>query len=459
MKLNYKQTIFVGLAFLSISAFWQFYYAYMPLTVTLVFGLDNFWRGVVMGLDNFVALIMLPLFGMLSDKRKNVTHGRRTPYILIGTFLCVVFFMAMGVLEHMQFEGLMAEGAIRTATEGLDAAAKKAVTESNRLIAFEFMQSNPAIFVGFIGFVLLTLFSMGIYRTPAVALMPDVTPKPLRSQANAVINIMGGAGGVLATVIFTLFIKDYESKMTAYALTAGLMVVAIIVYMIVVNEPKSVAKREETEKEHGIFEQAAPGARVKMKKPEFKSFMFLLASIAFWFIGYYAVYSSFTVYANNNLGVSDGDSGIFFLIAMGVAAAGFIPIAYFSAHAGRKKTILGGIVLLGISLAMGFFVTPDSIWLMYVLFPLVGVGWAAINVNSFPMVAEMAPSLDVGRFTGYYYAASMSAQGLAPIISGFFMDAVGETALFPIAALFVALSFVTMLFVKHGDSKPIKGKN
>ncbi|MDR3263776.1 MAG: MFS transporter [Clostridiales bacterium] len=443
MKLNYKQTIFVGLAFFSIQIFWQFYYAYMPLTLSLIFGLDDLQRGAVMSIDNFIALFMLPLFGMLSDKTKN-KYGKRKPYILIGTLLSVLFFIGMGTFEHMQLNALVQNGHL-TNIVGLD-------SEQIRLTAYEFMKTNPAIFVGFIIFVVLTLFSMGIHRTPAVALMPDVTSKPLRSQGNAIINLMGGAGGVIATVIFTFLVKDYETKMTAYIITAAVMVVAIILFFILVDEPALVAKREKIDRENGI-DDGITAAKVRLAKPVQKSLLFLLASIALWFIGYYSIYSSFTIYANQNLGMADGKAGIFFIIAMFVSAVAFIPIAYFSSTAGRKKTIMGGIILLAVSLGAGVFVTKNNIWLMYILFPLVGVGWASINVNSFPMVAEMSTGSNVGKFTGYYYAASMAAQGLAPIFSGFFMKAIDRTVLFPLGAVCVALSFVTMLFVKHGDSK------
>ena len=454
MKLNYKKTIYVGLAFFSISLFWQFYYAFMPLTLTQVFGLDDLWRGIVMSIDNFVALIMLPLFGYLSDKTKDKGHGKRTPYILIGTFLSIVLFMGMGVLEHAQLQGLLESGVIENASAGMTAEEIAALSVRNQSAAYGFMSENPAALTGFIVLLVMTLLAMGIYRTPAVALMPDVTPKPLRSQANAVINIMGGAGGLIATVLFTFTVKDYKSRLISYGAVAAIMLIAIILFYVLVKEPELVKDREAKELSEGLTE--APRAAGEKMDPSVKrSLIFLLASIALWFLGYYSIYSSFTIYANQELGIADGRSGIFFIIAMAVSAVAFIPIAFFSSKAGRKKTVMGGIVLMSAAIGFGSVVTSGNIWPMYVLFPLVGAGWASINVNSLPMVVEMAKPQEVGRFTGIYYAASMSAQGLAPIVSGYLMTVFGRRILFPLGAVLVAAAFITMIFVRHGDAKKL----
>ncbi|MDR3292983.1 MAG: MFS transporter [Clostridiales bacterium] len=457
MKLNYKQTIFVGLAFFSIQAFWQFYYSYMPLTATLIFGLGDLPRGFLMSIDNIVALVMLPLFGAISDRHKDKGSGRRTPYILIGSLMSVLFFAAMGVFEHVQLESLTAQNIIVDLST-VEESAKEAVAAANQLAALEFMKGDPSVFVGFVTMLVFALVSMGIYRTPAVALMPDVTPKPLLSQANAVINIVGGAGGLLATVIFTVMVKDYESKLMAYGAVAVIMIISIILYYVFVNEPQLVKKRYATEKEHGFKDEVSFDGKVGLTPAEKKSFIFLIASIALWFLGYYSINSSFTIYANQILGIQDGKAGIYYIVATLISAVAFIPIAYFSAKVGRKKTILGGIVILAVALFSGLTVTANTTWLMFIIFPLVGIGWASICVNSFPMIAAIAPNSKVGRYTGFYYAASMSAQGLAPIVSGFFMQTIDKRILFPIGALFVALSFVTMLFVRHGDVVIIKGK-
>jgi MFS family permease len=175
-------------------------------------------------------------------------------------------------------------------------------------------------------------------------------------------------------------------------------------------------------------------------------------SVAFWYIGYNSVTSKYSVYAPEVLGVGFNTT---LLVAMVVAFVAFVPVAIISSKLGRRKTILLGVALLGGSfLVASFMRAGTSEWLMYIFFGLAGIGWAAINVNSFPMVVELATGSDVGKYTGLYYTASMAAQAVAPVLGGVFLDWIGMEALFPFGFVAVALSFVTMLFVRHGDAKP-----
>jgi MFS family permease len=183
----------------------------------------------------------------------------------------------------------------------------------------------------------------------------------------------------------------------------------------------------------------------------------MLASIALWFTGYNAVTTWFTTYVDKVMGQGLGGSSTCLLIATGGAIISYIPIGIVASKIGRKKTILGGIILLAVCFATGFFLTTmySSInVVMFIVFALVGLAWSAINVNSLPMVVEMCKGSDIGKFTGYYYTASMAAQVVTPIFAGTLMRNIDYKVLFPYAAIFVALSFVTMLFVKHGDSAP-----
>ena len=180
--------------------------------------------------------------------------------------------------------------------------------------------------------------------------------------------------------------------------------------------------------------------------------MFLLLSVAFWYVGYNAVTTKYSVYAGEVLGV---DYNTTLLVALAVAAVCFLPVGFLSSKLGRKKMILFGVAILGFAFFIASFITSKSpAWLMNVLFGMAGIGWASINVNSFPMVVELATGSDVGKYTGLYYSASMAAQCIAPWLSGVFLEYVSMKTLFPFGTIAVAVSFVTMLFVRHGDSKP-----
>lgn len=301
---------------------------------------------------------------------------------------------------------------------------------------------------------------MAIFRSPAVALMPDVTIKPLRSKANAIINLMGTAGGITVLVLGMVFatgsVLNAMISYTAYfSLIAGLMLIALLVFLWKVKEPKFVVDMHEESKKYGIVEldETATLSQRKLSKGEKKSLFFILFSIILWFMGYNAVTSKYSVYAGKVLNL---DYNLTLLIAQAAAIVSYIPVGIVASKLGRKKTILGGIVMLTVSFATASFLRAGSpAFVMNAMFALAGIGWATINVNSFPMVVELAKGGDVGKYTGFYYTASMAAQTLTPLFSGFLMDQTGKmTVLFPYATIFAGLAFFTMLMVKHGDSRP-----
>ncbi|MBQ4323352.1 MAG: MFS transporter, partial [Clostridia bacterium] len=235
---------------------------------------------------------------------------------------------------------------------------------------------------------------------------------------------------------------------------------ALIILSFTVKEPKWAAEAQAKSIALGL-DRAEPEAEAdnkkKLDKAKLFSLIFMLASIVLWFFGYNAVTSKYTVYAQN---VLDKDATTTLLLANVAAIIAYLPVGMIASKIGRKKTILAGIAMLFTAFLAGCFMTASSpSWLMSCMFCLAGVAWATINVNSFPMVVEMCTGADVGKYTGYYYTASMAAQSLTPTVSGIFMDNIAMTSLFPYAAIFVALSFVTMCFVKHGDSKPEASKN
>jgi maltose/moltooligosaccharide transporter len=413
VKLNYKRTFFIGLAFFSICAFWQLYDNIIPLMLENTFGLGETLTGAIMAVDNVLALFLLPLFGAFSD-RVNTRFGRRTPFIVLGTFFSVLFMM---------------------------------------LIPYADQARNFNLFVIALGFTLLT---MGTYRSPAVALMPDLTPKPLRSKANAVINLMGAAGGIFTLAMISLLIKkvDRPDYTPVFLSVALLMAAAVFVLVITIREKKLASEMAEQEpfapQQSNIRNEEE---NAQMPRDVRKSLYFLLASIFLWFTAYNAVTTAFSRYAGKVWGLQGGSFANALLVATGAAILSYIPIGFVSSAIGRKKTILIGILMMSASYFSGFLFAEYSP-LINIVFAFTGIGWSAINVNSYPMVVEMSRSSDVGKYTGYYYTFSMAAQIFTPILSGFLLENISYRTLFPYSVVFSLLSLCTMLMVKHGDSKP-----
>ena len=502
MKLNYKRIILVGFAFFLIQAFWQAYDNTIPMILTNKFGMSQAWSGAIMALDNVLALFMLPLFGAISDKHHS-KWGRRTPFIVVGTLIAAVMLIALSFVDNAQLHHISDVAAIddpaaletiydREADETLltpggqkfglsrqftkeeftqirsqitvDGAAvtnpdyTNYVMPARQACAWDATAESPVTLVFFIALLLVILVSMSVFRSPAVALMPDVTLKPLRSKANAVINLMGSAGGILVLVLGMVFatsaVRNSLMSYTGYfAVIAAIMLAALVVFMLTVRENEWAAEMQQQSVELGLEdkEEAATGER-KLSVDEVKSLIFLLLSIVLWFFGYNAVTSKYSVYASNIL---HKDYNLTLIIAQAAAIISYLPVGFIASKVGRKKTILAGVVMLTAAFTTASFMSAESpTMLMNAMFALAGIAWATINVNSFPMVVEMCSGGNVGKYTGFYYTASMAAQVATPMLSGLLMDRMGMHVLFPYAAVFTALAFVTMLFVRHGDSKP-----
>ena len=502
MKLNYKRIILVGFAFFLIQAFWQAYDNTIPMILTNKFGMSQAWSGAIMALDNVLALFMLPLFGAISDKHHS-KWGRRTPFIVVGTLIAAVMLIALSFVDNAQLHHISDVAAIddpaaletiydREADETLltpggqkfvlsrqftkeeftqirsqitvDGAAvtnpdyTNYVMPARQACAWDATAKSPVTMVFFIALLLVILVSMAVFRSPAVALMPDVTLKPLRSKANAVINLMGSAGGILVLVLGMVFatsaVRNSLMSYTGYfAVIAAIMLAALVVFMLTVRENEWAAEMQQQSVELGLEdkEEAATGER-KLSVDEVRSLIFLLLSIVLWFFGYNAVTSKYSVYASNIL---HKDYNLTLIIAQAAAIISYLPVGFIASRVGRKKTILAGVVMLTAAFTTASFMSAESpTMLMNAMFALAGIAWATINVNSFPMVVEMCSGGNVGKYTGFYYTASMAAQVATPMLSGLLMDRMGMHVLFPYAAVFTALAFVTMLFVRHGDSKP-----
>ena len=430
MKLDNKRTVLVGLAFLSICAFWQMYDNVVPLILTKTFHLHETFSGAIMAADNVLALFLLPFFGTLSD-RTDTMLGKRTPYIIGGTAAAVLMLNILPVLDNGYYT----------------------VPSTGKMVAF-------IIVLG------LLLIAMGTYRSPAVALMPDVTPKPLRSRANAIINLMGAVGGIIYLAVAAVMYPnsrvqglDHVNYHPLFLIVSAIMAVSVVTLVATIKEPQLAAENQALEAQHpewNLAEDDGSGNEV-LPSDVRRSLGFLLASIALWFIGYNGITTWFTTYVDKVMGQGLGGASTCLLIATAGAIISYIPIGSLASKIGRKKTIMMGIILLAACFLGGFFLTTafHSInAVMFIVFALVGFAWAAINVNSLPMVVEMCRGSDIGKFTGYYYTASMAAQVVTPILAGFLMRNVSYKVLFPYAAVFVGLSFLTMTRVKHGDAAP-----
>lgn len=431
MKLNIKRTMLVGLAFLTIQAVWQLYNTEIPIMLDKMLddsiSAKNTIVNFIMSVDNILALVLLPLFGVISD-RTHTRIGKRMPYILVGTVSAAVFLVLIPV--------------------------------------FYLLDS----FVGF--FIMLggLLLAMSIYRSPAVALMPDVTPKPLRSKANALINLMGAAGTVTvlgATYIIGKFTKNLADEngdnkvfyIVIFVFCTVFILAAIAVMYFTVDENRliSLMPSDEEESEEERLHREGKGKRIHSTVKT--SLVFLLIAVALWYMAYGCIETNFSRYAVNNLGMDEASKAIPMLVATVSALICFVPLGILSSKIGRKKMVMLGLGVLTLAALVACFAT--NIIILYMLFSLIGISWAAINVNSYPMVVEMAKGADIGKYTGYYYTFQMAAQIATPILSGLFIDIFnnvwgkgkGMNILFPYAVIFLVFALAAMLFVKHGDSK------
>ncbi len=435
LKLNIKRTILVGLAFFTISMFWQVYDSLMPLFLQ-DFGFTADKRGIIMALDNILAVVLLPFMGIMSDKfpmKLRNKIGRRMPFILCGSILGGVTFILVNYAHNIRALPLM-------------------------LVATAFV-----------------LVFMCLYRTPAVALMPDVTPKPIRSSANAVINVMGTVGGVISLILMEVLLKTSENLDGTLFVTgnnwilvisiAVMMVLASIVMAIKVKENKYAEEskaimeslgivddeQEEKKEEKGTLKKVL-GSLTRAQKI---SLAFILLSVFLWYMAYNALTTHFSVFS---LEVLKKKFTLPLLVANASAFVMFVPAVEIGKKIGRKKTVLVGIIMmaLGLAFASVFLLSGAKAsvleLIMYPTFVLVGGGWATINVHSYIMSVEMADEKTTGTYTGLYYAFSMTAQIVTPYLAGLVIEYISMRALIPYSLVFMGLAFLSMLPVRHGNA-------
>lgn len=394
MKLDFKKTLIIGLGFFTVSIVWNIYNVAMPLYLKDL-GLSGVAVGSVMTIDNLFAIVFLPLFGVLSD-RTNTRYGRRMPYLLVGIPLSALAFILIPIMR------------------------------------------------GNLLYLMITViamnFFMSIYRSPTVALMPDFTPRPLRSKANGIINFMGGLGAVITFLMAGILFKLNEFY--PFAAGSAIMLITIIAMYLLVHEPKEVQKDES--EEEGRSDPEEKGKKM--------SLIFLLLAIFFWFTGYNAVETFFSTYGEAVLHIDKSQASFMLAVFSALMLIFAIPSGFIATKIGRKRTILIGVTVLFFTFLSMNFITGNR--LIYIVLAIGGISWAFININSYPMVVEMTSNKGIGKFTGYYYFFSMLAAIVSPILFGYIKDRVGDQFLFIYSSVAMVLAFFFMMLVKHGEAKP-----
>lgn len=485
LKLDFKRTILVGFAFFGIMCFWEVYDYIMPLILNTRFGLNEWQYGLIMGLDNLLAIFLLPTFGALSDKAVNKKMGRRTHFLFWGTICAAIAILIMAIFEYIEFQKIMQEGynnieklieynpaladIVSKIENGMNydaviasdnVEAIQAIKQAQIAMAKEVAGNNGWVLALFIVSLLLLLVSMSSYRSPAVSLMPDITPKPLRSQANALITFMGGAGGLVSIILYKIFANSAtQNYFWLFLATAIVLLVVLLVFMLTVKENKYVELRKAEEEKFNVVDEEEIEGTEKLSKGKVVSLVLILLTVFLWFMGYNAVKSHLSIYATQTLAFEQGFVGnITLLNGLGGAIA-LLPVALLANKLGRKKTIIIGIVLAAAAFFPCFFMkatTPGVKILFPLCFILAGFGMVCVNVNTLPMVVELSKGSTVGKYTGYYYAFSMSAQAVTPAFAGIFMKYISQSSVFIYASIFIILALLTTIFIKHGDNRPPK---
>ena len=434
LRLNYKQIFIIGFGFLASSLAWAIYNSQVPLILSERFLLSNTLIGTIMTIDNFFGVIFQPLICAWSDNTRT-RIGRRMPWILIGLPICAILFTLVPLQQT-----LMAFMAV--------------------IIAFNLI--------------------MALWRSPVISLMPDVTPAPLRSEANGIINMMGGIGSITAFFVGGILSEIGDQKFFAFFMATVIMLIALAVLLKYVREPDALRYREENNipirdsianrwgqeardsidihRTHADLVDTGDGEKQRsltafnaLVSAEKKSLVAILVAIFAWFLGYNAIETFFTLYATNTYGISGGQATMM-LAGFSLTFLLFaIPAGRLGQKFGRKKTIVGGLV--GIIILFLPILAQPSQWLVQVLLILGGACWSCININSLPMVLEFSSEKSIGAFTGYYYLFSFTAAIVSPIFYGALQDFFQDNGLlFLFAVVCFAIALGSMIFVKHGDS-------
>ena len=420
MRFNYGKIFLLGFGFFGISIIWGVYNAFVPVFLAEKFQLDVRWIGFFMTLDNIAALLIQPPVGAWSD-RLRTPIGRRMPFILIGAPI-----------------GAIAFGFIPVA----------------------------AILPLFVACTSTLLLSMAFWRTPAIALMPDITPSQFRSQANGIINLMGGVGAILS---FMVGASLYELN-PAYPFWMGsvLVIVAGLLVFAFIKEPKEFAPGEQIP---SMWESL-----MDVIQDKDKSALRILLAIFFWFLGYTAVEAFFNLYAINHLGMTEANGARLLGELSFTFVLSAIPAGYIGSRFGRRRTIITGLTLMSLVLLGIFFLLPETLLkplfnlpllgivpetgapavlvVLGALMMLAGVSWALININSLPMVVDMTDAARIGTYTGLYYLFSTLSAIVGPNSNGWIISLSGNNynSIMIVAPIFMVVAMALMWGVKRGEA-------
>jgi MFS family permease len=412
MKFNYGKIFLLGFGFFGVSVIWTVYNAFVPLFLANKFNLAPVLIGFFMTLDNIAAIFIQPPVGVWSD-RLRTPLGRRIPFILIGAPV-----------------GALAFGFIPLA----------------------------AILPLFVACTSTLLISMAFWRTPVVALMPDITPSQYRSQANGIINLMGGIGTIIASLVGSTL---YEINV-AFPFWMGsiLVLLAALLVFLFIKEPKEY---EMSEQEPNMFESLR-----ELMASEEKSGIRILWAIFFWFLAYTGIEAFLTLYATRYIGIPEGDAGrllghigLFFVLFA-------FPAGLLGSRFGRRLTISAGIILMALLIFCLFILSPVTLSTLLTKLPVLGnirvvslflmpagIAWALININSLPMVVDMTTAARIGTYTGLYYLFSTFAAIVGPNFNGLLVQLSGNryNTIMLISPLFLFIALILMLGVKRGEAQ------
>lgn len=451
LKMNYKRAMLVSLPFFAITMFWQAYDTIMPQILTYHYGISKTVMGAVMGLDNLVALLFLPLFGALSDK-VNSRHGKRTPFVFWGTIGGALSFVFLSIADAMQMKELTAAGIAQKYAAASETGAKEAVLQEIWQISTGNYTSLILLFVA----LLIGVFLMSVFRAPAVALISDTFVRPLRSKGNAVLNILGG----LAGIVFLLFNRKMADLFGGYGklmmVSAAAMVIALILYLIFVKEKKLVEEMQETSKQLGLQEELSKEESGKLPKDKKMSFIFIMAVVILMYMGYNGYTTHFSVYAIDYLHMSASSLSGPLLIRVIAVLIFSIPAAALSTKIGRNLCVKLGLFLAGVTLYATYFLNETTVPYLSFIFIVFAFGFALVSVNIGPMLLELCKDGDNGKYAGYYYVGTAVAQTITPAFAGLFADVFSYRVLPVYGMVFMFLGLAAACFIKHGDSLPVQ---
>jgi maltose/moltooligosaccharide transporter len=416
MKFNYGKIFLLGFGFFGVSVVWSVYNAFVPIFLANKFDLAPAWIGFFMTLDNIAALFIQPPVGAWSD-RLRTPIGRRMPFILVGAPISA---LAFGIIPV------------------------------------------AAVLPLFVACTSTLLLSMALWRTPVVALMPDITPSPKRSQANGIINFMGGMGAIIAFLVGSMLYKKNPSF--PFWMGSGLVILAAILVLIFVKEPKEY---QQTEKQPDMFESLR-----EVWRDSDKSALRLFLAIFSWFIGYNAIEAFFTLYSVHHLNLNEADGASM----LGHLSLFFVLFALVSgvvgARLGRRVTISMGLVMLAVLTVLMFLMPSETlatplgklpilgtVRIISLLLMMAGVAWAMININSLPMVVDLVEDSRIGTYTGLYYLFSTLAAIAGPNINGWIIQLSGSNynSIMVVAPIFMVCALVLMWGVRRGEAKSLPG--